>query len=209
MKKRIRNNYDKCLLTLENVNKLEYKPTLLLHSCCGPCASWPLVLLEHYFDITIYYNNNNIYPESEHTRREQELIRFVNNINNDYGCDIKVITVDYEHNEYMKELRPYHNDKEGGFRCIMCYSKRFKQAAEYASNNGFEYIGTAMTSSRQKNANVINDVFLGILKDYPNLKYLPSDFKKGKGMDWERMLVKKYNMYNQDYCGCEYSIRNK
>ena len=37
------------------------KPTLLLHVCCGPCFTYPYEMIKEYFDITIIYNNSNIY----------------------------------------------------------------------------------------------------------------------------------------------------
>jgi predicted adenine nucleotide alpha hydrolase (AANH) superfamily ATPase len=58
-------NYQKFLKQIEEVKKLDYKPTLLLHSCCGPCSCYPLIVLKDYFDITIFYNNSNIYPKEE------------------------------------------------------------------------------------------------------------------------------------------------
>ena len=34
------------------------------------------------------------------------------------------------------------------------------------------------------------------------------DFKKQNGFKISREIAKKYNMYAQSYCGCEFSIRN-
>ena len=41
-------------------------PSILLHSCCGPCSSCCIERLADYFNITIYYYNPNIYPEEEY-----------------------------------------------------------------------------------------------------------------------------------------------
>ena len=62
------------------LDKLEYKPRLLLHSCCAPCSSHTILLLKKYFDITIYYSNDNIHPKSEYDKRLLEQINFVKNI---------------------------------------------------------------------------------------------------------------------------------
>lgn len=44
-------------LLLDNIIKENQKqgiiPTLLLHSCCGPCSSYCLEYLSNYFKITI------------------------------------------------------------------------------------------------------------------------------------------------------------
>ena len=57
------NYYLKSLDEIDSI-KEEYKdrkPTLLLHSCCGPCSCFPLTFLCPIFDVTILYNNSNIY----------------------------------------------------------------------------------------------------------------------------------------------------
>ncbi|MEE1333309.1 MAG: epoxyqueuosine reductase QueH, partial [Erysipelotrichaceae bacterium] len=71
------NWYLKSLDELKQVKASGTKPKLLMHACCGPCAGWPLEFLHDYFDITILYNNSNIYPASEYQRREQELERLL------------------------------------------------------------------------------------------------------------------------------------
>ena len=41
----------------------EEKPTLLLHSCCGPCSSAVIERLSAHFRVTVFYYNPNIEPE--------------------------------------------------------------------------------------------------------------------------------------------------
>ena len=62
---------------LKNTGK---KPKLLLHACCGPCFTIPYEIIKDYFDITIIYNNSNIYPENEHNRRLKELKKYLKDI---------------------------------------------------------------------------------------------------------------------------------
>ena len=61
----IKRNYQKELeAVLKKLPKEEEKvPTLLLHSCCAPCSSYCLEYLSDYFEIKIFYFNQNIYPE--------------------------------------------------------------------------------------------------------------------------------------------------
>ena len=61
---------------LELIKQSNKKPTLLLHSCCGPCNTYPMVFLAEYFDITLYFNNSNIYPYEEYDRRLKELEKY-------------------------------------------------------------------------------------------------------------------------------------
>ena len=62
---------------INEVDSLKEKPRLLLHACCCPCSTFPLVDLCPHFNVTIYYNNSNIYPESEYYRRLEELKKFL------------------------------------------------------------------------------------------------------------------------------------
>jgi len=41
---------------------------LLLHVCCGPCASVPILRLKDMFKITLFYYNPNIYPPKEYKK---------------------------------------------------------------------------------------------------------------------------------------------
>ena len=72
-------NYQKELeRLLKELGAAERVPTLLIHSCCAPCSSYVLEYLSQYFEITVFYYNPNIYPESEYTTRileQQKLIR--------------------------------------------------------------------------------------------------------------------------------------
>ena len=75
------NEYLEFKKLLENLKTNNQKPTLLLHSCCGPCSSYVLTLLNEYFDITIYYFNPNIYPNTEFEKRvetQKEIIEKLN-----------------------------------------------------------------------------------------------------------------------------------
>ena len=70
-------NYQKELEKLiVKLEKEEKVPRLLLHSCCAPCSSYVLEYLSNYFDITVFYYNPNIFPESEYTKRilEQQML---------------------------------------------------------------------------------------------------------------------------------------
>ena len=194
---------------LQEIKKLDKKPTLLLHSCCAPCNAYPLVLLIEYFDLTLMYNNSNIYPNEEYNRRLNELKLYVEYINNTHNVNIKIIETPYNNEEYNKMLEPYKDQKEGLDRCKLCYRFRMNEAYKYASENNYDYFTTVMTISRQKNSITLNKIGLELEKLYPNTKYFISDFKKNKGIDKGLEIAKEHNMYRQDYCGCLYSYNKR
>ena len=73
MQQPIKRNYQ--LEMEEEIRRLNgRRPTLLLHSCCGPCSSAVLERLIEHFDVTVLYYNPNIEPEEEYRHRlaEQE-----------------------------------------------------------------------------------------------------------------------------------------
>ncbi len=182
------------------------KPTFLLHVCCGPCASFPLLFLCPHFDLTLYYDNSNIYPQEEFYRRRGELEKLLAYYKSDYGFDIKLIEPEYDHEAFMKDLRVYAREKEGGLRCQLCYTKRMAEAYDYAEEHGFDYFATVMSISRQKNSATLNEIGRKLEASHPRTKYFYSDFKKANGQLYSQSLRKHYALYNQLYCGCEYSF---
>jgi len=202
----IKINYnDEFLKELDLIKSKNYKPTLLLHVCCGPCFTYPYELLKDYFRITIFYNNSNIFPEAEYHRRLTELKKYLKAIN----ADISIIEPPYDNDAYNVDLLPYADQKEGGDRCKICFAKRLEKTFGYASKNHFDYYGTVMSISRFKNSQILNEIGFEIAKNSPYTKWLPADFKKNGGYEKSFKIVKDFKIYFQDYCGCKFSIRRK
>ena len=200
-----RKNYQKYLeFELENIRKSGKKPKLLLHACCGPCFTIPYEILKDYFEITILYNNSNIYPKEEHDRRLNELKKYLS----DLGVKLELIETKYDNDLYNLDLEHRKDDKEGHERCRICFRKRLKEGFEYASRHGFEYFGTVMTISRYKNAQDINKIGEDLQLTYPTVKWLYADFKKNNGYENSLLIIKEHEMYLQEYCGCKYSYQS-
>lgn len=183
----------------------ESKPSLLMHVCCAPCSCYPLTYLINHFQVTLHFNNSNIYPASEWELRRKELISFVERFNKDYQSDVKLVIVPYDHEGYMQDLRPLKDEPERGKRCILCYTKRMKEAWIYAEKNNFDYFTTVMSISRQKDSQVLNEIGKKLSSEFKHTKYFYSDFKKNDGILKGKTIRDKYGLYQQNYCGCEYS----
>lgn len=199
------NYYIKSRQILDNIKDLQGKPRILMHACCGPCSIFPLLDLCPYFNVTLYFNNSNIYPKSEYDRRLNELEKLLTYVKRDYGYNVELIVTQYDNDKYNLDLEPYKDMPEGHTRCFICYEKRMDEAYRYASENDFDYFTTVMTISRQKNSQVLNEIGNKLSSKYPNVKYFYSDFKKNKGIDIAREMRIKYNLYQQLYCGCKYT----
>jgi len=192
-------NYDK---VLENIiNNLEYKPKLLLHSCCGPCSSYVITYLKDYFDITVFYYNPNIEPEEEYLKRKEEQIKLINKLN---IPNITLMDSSYDNDNYRRVIKGHEEDNEGSTRCHICYRLRLEETMKKALESNFEYFGTTLTVSPYKNAQVLNKIGDSLAKNN-NIKWLYSDFKKKDGYKKSIMLSKEYELYRQDYCGCLFS----
>ncbi len=188
---------------LKNISKFDKKPTLLLHACCGPCFTLPYEIIKGYFDITIIYNNSNIYPQEEYHRRLNEFKKYILDIN----ADVKFVEFPYDNATYNKDLESHANDREGQERCRICFRKRLSQGFQYAKEHNFDYFGTVMTISRYKNSQDINQIGYELEKQYSPVKWLPADFKKNNGYEKSLKIVREHEMYFQEYCGCLYSYR--
>ena len=194
---------------LNELKKLGSKPSLLMHSCCAVCNSWPLEYLVDIFDITLYYNNSNIFPQAEYDHRLKELQKYVTIFNEKHDTAIQIIVEPYDYDTYHETyLSKRSEDKEGYKRCGMCYALRITEALKYASNHHFDYVTTVMTISRQKSADKINGIARRLATGYPKVQYFYSNFKKNKGIDFSVEVSKSLGMYRQEYCGCEYSTDN-
>ena len=197
-------NYQEKLQNLiKNLENSGKKPSLLLHACCGPCFTLPHEILREHFDITIIYNNSNIYPAEEYHRRLNELKRFISEVD----PNIKLIEVEYDNTTYNKILEPYKDQPEGSIRCQKCFEARLEYGFRYASEHNFDYFGTVMTISRYKNSQVINRIGESLEQKYPNVKWLFADFKKNNGYEKSLKIVREHEMYFQEYCGCIYSYQ--
>lgn len=197
-------NYQKELEKIieNNLNK-NIRPSLMLHACCAPCSSYVLEYLSQYFDITVVFYNPNIYGEDEYNHRAEELKRFVQEKPFDYP--VKVEIIEFHPDDFYQAVKGMENEKEGGSRCFVCYELRMRYAAMLASDK-YDYFATTLTISPLKKAQIINEIGLKIEKDF-NTKYLVSDFKKKNGYKRSIELSGEYNLYRQNFCGCEYSKR--
>lgn len=183
-------------------SKLNYRPKVLLHSCCAPCSSHVVTLLKEYFDVTVLYYNPNIYPLEEYLKRKNEQIKLLEILN------IPIMDIDYDHNVFKENVKGLEDEKEGGARCNKCFALRLEKTAILAQLNQFEYFCTTLTVSPYKNSQIINKIG-AILEQKYNVKYLYSDFKKKEGYKKSIELSKKYDLYRQHYCGCEYSVEGE
>lgn len=174
------------------------RPTLLLHSCCGPCSSYVLEYLTQYFDVTILFYGPNIQPREEYELRLAHQRKVLEHM------PAKILACDYDGERFDRAVAGLEAEPEGGDRCTVCFALRIDETARLAHQHGFEYFCTTLSVSPHKDAQRINALGEAAEKRF-GVKWLPSDFKKRGGYQRSIVLSREWGLYRQDYCGCAYS----
>ena len=185
---------------LAELEKNSSRPKLLLHACCAPCSSYTLEYIHRYFDITLYFCNPNIAPESEFDFRLSELKRLVSEM----GLDIPVIEEPYDPKPFFELAKGLEDLPERGERCRKCIGYRLRMAGAKAKELGCELFTTTLTISPHKDCQFINECGAEVSAEC-GVEYLFSDFKKHEGYKRSIELSRQYDLYRQNYCGCVYS----
>ena len=192
-------NYDR-EMEAEIASLAGRRPSLLLHSCCGPCSSAVLERLRDHFQVTVLYYNPNIEPEEEYLRRRGEQQRLLDILE----PDIAWLPCEYDHGAFEAFAPAMAEEPEGGRRCLACFALRLNETAEQAKKHGFEYFTTTLSVSPHKNADNVNRAGEEAARR-AGVKYLYADFKKKNGYLRSLQLSSEYALYRQNYCGCLYS----
>lgn len=185
---------------------------ILLHCCCAPCASAILeAMVEAQLAVTVFFSNSNIFPFEEYLTRKDELVRYCERLGVPYVEDV------YAHEDWQKEVGCGREDMpERSSRCAQCFRFRLLRAANYAAENGFSALTTTLASSRWKSLEQIDEAGRWAVEQanssHPGgseVLWWAMNWRKG-GLQARRCaLIKELNFYNQQYCGCEYSMRKE
>ncbi|MCX7918165.1 MAG: epoxyqueuosine reductase QueH [bacterium] len=174
--------------------------SLLLHVCCGPCATQVIRVLSQEYSVTGFFYNPNIFPEEEYQRRVASFRRLAEQFHLPYQIG------NYDYTRWEEAVQGYTTEPEGKTRCSICYRFRLERTAQQAIKTGFSLFTTTLTISPHKSARVINPIGLDLAQQY-HISFYQADFKKKDGFKQSCSLAKEYNLYRQTYCGCKYSLR--
>jgi len=173
---------------------------ILLHICCGVCASSVVQRLrEESFSVVGFFYNPNIHPEAEYLKRRQ------------VACEVsrilkfELIPASYDKDNWFTKIKGLENEPEGGLRCSTCFKIRLEETQKKASQMNMPRFTTTLTVSPHKNTAIINDIGRAISP----YGFLACDFKKQDGFRLAIDFAKQYNLYRQNYCGCIYSKTSK
>jgi len=169
---------------------------LLLHICCGICASGCIQKLkEEGFKIMGFFYNPNIYPESEYKKR----LEVTREVSKTMGFEL--LEGEYDKDIWNRLTEDFKSEPEGGKRCQICFKMRLERTKEKSVRLNIPYFTTTLTLSPHKDSLIINKIGKEIDKD----SFLERNFKKREGFKKAIEISKTHNLYRQNYCGCIYS----
>ena len=170
---------------------------VLLHACCGPCASACVPRLkESGKKVTLFYSNSNIDTEEEFEKRKREVEKLA------AADGVDVVFDRYDHEDWLEKVaRGYENEPEKGRRCARCYAYNLRKTSEYAAKHGFGSYSTTLTVSPHKPTEMV----FAAAENFGGPVFLREDFKKRDGFAKSLKRADELGMYRQNYCGCEFS----
>ena len=182
------------------------KDRILLHCCCGPCSTAILEwMVTEGLRPGVFFSNSNIVPFEEYVKRRDELARYVSS----FG--LEVIDDEYDHEAWLEYVRSRSMSEiegpERGPRCQACFEFRLCRAAEYAVSHGYSILTTTLASSRWKDLRQVNDAGSFAVREAVPLLWWPQNWRKGGLQERRNFLIKSCALYNQTWCGCEFSHR--
>lgn len=166
---------------------------VLLHTCCGPCATHCVRTLQSDYAVTLFFSNSNIAPLAEYERR-REAARELAGI-----CAVPLVEDPYDHAAWLAHIEGYEREPERGARCEKCFAFNLGRTADHAADHGFDLFTTTLTVSPHKSAPSIFRI------GEAAGPFLKVDFKKKDGFKHSLELSKAYGLYRQNDCGCEFS----
>ena len=177
--------------------------SLLLHSCCAPCAGEIMeAVAASEIKTTVYFYNPNIHPIQEYELRKEENKRYCQKLGFNF------IDADYDKDNWFKRIKGLENEPERGERCTKCFDMRFERSALYAHENKFSLFATTLGISRWKDLDQVNNSGLRAADRYSGLNFWDFNWRKAGGSPRMIEISKREEFYQQEYCGCVYSLRD-
>ena len=116
-------------------------------------------------------------------------------------------TIDYDHTHWLQCVRGLEQEPERGGRCLQCFKMRLRDTAQYAHDHGFTVITTTLASSRWKSLEQINAAGAYAVAPFDDVVWWDQNWRKGGLSERRIAIIKQYGFYNQQYCGCEFSMQ--
>lgn len=170
---------------------------VLVHTCCGPCASGTVpALLEGGMHPVLYWYNPNIHPFTEYASRLDSLRKFA-------AAEHLPLVIGGAYG-----LRPFvaATAADPDRRCLTCYKMRLDAAAEHAAREGYDAFTTTLLVSPYQHRDGILAAGREAAERFCTV-FLEEDFRTGFRAGQEEARAR--GLYMQKYCGCIYSEEDR
>ncbi|MEZ4815599.1 MAG: epoxyqueuosine reductase QueH [Bdellovibrionota bacterium] len=175
------------------------KRKLLLHVCCGPDAAGVIEQLKDEFDLTCFWYDPNIQPQSEYDLRLQAFLKVTQHF------EVKTIIGEYDVKEFLDKISGLESSPEQGAKCTLCYDMRLERSAHEAQKQNCDLFSTTLAISPHKVQQKL--AVLGKkLAQKIGVPYLARNFMKEDGFKDSVRFTEEHDIYRQDYCGCWFSL---
>ena len=197
-------HFEGCVFRPEVPEGIDLKKSrILLHCCCAPCSTAILEwMVEEGLRPGVFFSNSNIVPYEEYTKRRDELARYA------ASFGLEVVDDEYDHAAWLEYVRSFSgaavSGPERGPRCLACFGFRLLRAAKYAATHGYDILTTTLASSRWKDLGQVDSAGRLAVKE-TDVIWWNQNWRKGGLQERRNFLVKSCALYNQTWCGCEFS----
>lgn len=172
---------------------MDKKGTMLLHICCGPCATHCAEFWQKEgYEVILFWYNPNIHPYLEHQKRLEAVQTFADKKNLNL-----IIYPEYEMPLYLRTVAG-HKDE----RCGFCFQMRLYRTAQEAAQRGITDFSTTLLISPYQKHQLLSEIGLKVQNE-TGVRFLYHDLRSG--FSHSRHLSKELELYRQQYCGCIYS----
>lgn len=169
---------------------------LLLHTCCAPCAIFPIksAKADGYTEISGFFYNPNIHPAGEYSKRLENVKKYFEIEN------VDLIAPENKVEEYFSYVSEFdYPDK----RCPKCWEMRIARAAEFAKVNGFDGFTTTLLESPYQDHEILKNICTAASRK-SGIEFYYKDFRFGFKAAHEE--AHRIGIYCQNYCGCVFSL---
>lgn len=180
--------------------KLEMKPKILVHVCCGPDVTMPILQLRDEYDVICFWYDPNIQPKIEYDKRYEAFVKI---------CeieDIPYIKWAYDVGNFFSRIKWVEHTPERWEKCTYCYDMRMMVSAKLAKRLKIPYYTSSLNTSPKKDLEKLFKMWHLYAEKY-GVKFLDIPFRKRGGFEKSVEYTKEHDIYRQSYCGCIYSIR--
>lgn len=211
---------------------------VLLHTCCAPCSSAIIeAMMKNGITPVIYYCNPNIYPVEEYEIRKNECKRYAEAlgleiVDADYDHDNWLLQMKGLEDEperggrclkcfKFRLLRTAEYARDHGIKVITTTlaSSRWKSldqineagfwACDQVTNRYFSTETSVSVDNPHNSRRFSTETPVSVDKTNDGPVWWSYNWRKNGLQERRLQIIREYDFYNQQYCGCEFSMRNK